>query len=60
MTRLEANKEIISLISEMIIRYPDLRFAQIMAILSFYDKEKFYEESTETLRIIKKYSEEIV
>lgn len=59
MTRLEANREILQILSELVSRHPDLRFTQIMAMLSYYDNKKFYEESEETLRIIKKHSSEI-
>lgn len=45
MTRQEANKEIIKLLSSFIEENPDLRWAQLMP-----PNHNFYEESTETLK----------
>lgn len=50
MTRQEANKEIIRLLSNIIDRYPDLRFNQILSSLSILPDRDFYDESETTLR----------
>jgi hypothetical protein len=57
MNRLEANKEILKYISHIIEECPDWRFQQILFNVGLYtpNKDRFYEESTETLNILKKY-----
>ena len=61
--RQEANREIVKLVSDVVDKYPDLRFGQILANLSIieYDygadkvtpKDIFYEEPVITLNRIK-------
>lgn len=51
-----ANLEIISLLSNIVEKHPELRFCQILTILNL-DKDKFYEESADTLNNIKKQLE---
>jgi hypothetical protein len=46
MTRLEANRKILALLSIIIEKYPDLRMGQIIPDLPFY------EESTDTLETL--------
>ena len=54
LTRLEANREIILLLEDFLERNPDLRFVQALHALRIIDgnKDKFYEESKETLKIV--------
>jgi hypothetical protein len=57
MNRLEANREILKYLSHIIEECPDWRFQQILFNLNLYtpNKDRFYEESTETLGILKAY-----
>lgn len=52
MTRIDANKEIMKILSDYVNHYPSLRFEQILLNLNLDDVD-FYRESTETLKIIK-------
>ena len=54
--RQTANLEIISLLSNIVEKYPELRFCQILTILNL-DKDKFYEESVDTLKELQKLAE---
>jgi len=54
--RQTANLEIISLLSNIVEKYPELRFCQILTILNL-DKDRFYEESVDTLQELKKLAE---
>ena len=54
--RQTANLEIISLLSSIVEKHPELRFCQILTILNL-DKDKFYEESVDTLKELKKLAE---
>jgi len=54
--RQTANLEIISLLSNIVEKHPELRFCQILTILNL-DKDKFYEESVDTLKELKKLAE---
>ena len=54
--RQTANLEIISLLNNIVEKYPKLRFCQILTILNL-DKDKFYEESVDTLKELKKLAE---
>ena len=54
--RQTANLEIISLLSNIVENHPELRFCQILTILNL-DKDKFYEESVDTLEELKKLAE---
>ena len=54
--RQTANLEIISLLSNIVEKHPELRFCQILTILNL-DKDKFYEESVNTLEELKKLAE---
>ena len=49
------NREIVKKISEMVEKYPDLRFTQILLCMEILDKKRdlFYEESLTTLMRIK-------
>ena len=51
-----ANLEIISLLNNIVEKHPELRFCQILEILNL-DKDKFYEESVDTLKELKKLAE---
>ena len=51
-----ANLEIISLLSNIVEKHPELRFCQILTILNL-DKDKFYEESVDTLKDLQKLAE---
>ena len=51
--RQSANLEIISLLNNIVEKHPELRFCQILEILNL-NKDKFYEESVDTLDNIKK------
>ena len=51
-----ANLEIISLLNNIVEKHPELRFCQILTILNL-DKDKFYEESIDTLKELKKLAE---
>ena len=54
--RQSANLEIISLLSNIVEKHPELRFCQILEILNL-NKNKFYEESIDTLKELKKLAE---
>ena len=54
--RQSANLEIISLLNNIVEKHPELRFCQILEILNL-DKDKFYEESVDTLKELKKLAE---
>ena len=54
--RQTANLEIISLLNNIVEKHPELRFCQILTILNL-DKDKFYEESVDTLKELKKLAE---
>ena len=54
--RQTANLEIISLLNKIVENHPELRFCQILTILNL-DKDKFYEESVDTLEELKKLAE---
>jgi hypothetical protein len=49
------NREIVKKISEMVEKYPDLRFTQILLNMEILDKKRdlFYEESLTTLMRVK-------
>ena len=51
MTRIEANREILKRISEIVERFPDWRFHQILQNMGIENvgADKFYEESVDTL-----------
>ena len=54
--RQTANLVIISLLNNIVEKHPKLRFCQILTILNL-DKDKFYEESVDTLKELKKLAE---
>lgn len=54
--RQTANLEIISLLNNIVEKHPELRFCQILEILNL-NKDKFYEESVDTLKELKKLAE---
>ena len=54
--RQTANLEIISLLNNIVEKHPELRFCQILTILNL-NKDKFYEESVDTLKELKKLAE---
>jgi hypothetical protein len=56
MTRLEANREILEHLSQIVESCPDWRFQQILFNFDLYtpNEDRFYEESVETLDILKK------
>ena len=51
--RQSSNLEILSFIHNIVEEYPELRFCQILSILKL-DKDRFYEESSDTLKNIVK------
>ena len=51
MTRLEANNEILKLLTLYVKTYPDWRFEQILSNLGL-EKNSFYRESEDTLTIL--------
>jgi hypothetical protein len=53
MKRNAANQEILKLLQEFLSEHPELRFWQVIDIISEKDKDLFYEESTETLQKVK-------
>lgn len=56
MARQEANKELVKLISEMVEKYPDWRFHQILMNCGIeISTSQFYEESEKTLKKFKKF-----
>ena len=54
--RQSSNLEISSLLNNIVEKHPELRFCQILTILNL-DKDKFYEESVDTLKELKKLAE---
>jgi hypothetical protein len=50
--RQESNKEIVEILNKIVEDYPEMRFCQILTILSL-DRDRFYEESCDTLKKIK-------
>lgn len=52
MNRQEANQEIVKRIAAIVDKHPELRFGQIMSMLSL-EETLFYEESTTTLKLAK-------
>ena len=54
--RQTANLEIISLLNNIVEKHSELRFCQILEILNL-NKDKFYEESVDTLKELKKLAE---
>ena len=56
--RQTANLEIISLLNNIVEKHPELRFCQILTILNL-DKDKFYEESVDTLKNLQKLAEKL-
>ena len=56
MNRLEANRELLKLVSTVVEMYPDWRFQQVLWNMSITDgTDKFYEESVETLKRVKEH-----
>lgn len=56
MTRKEANLQILEYVKQLIERYPDQRFGQIISnyvLPDYREKDIFFEESTETLNTVK-------
>lgn len=59
MTRKEANIQILSELSKLVEKYPDMRFIQLLEAIDISDpmerggKDIFYEESSYTLEYIK-------
>ena len=51
--RQSSNLEILSFIRNIVEKYPELRFCQILAILKL-DEDRIYEESSDTLKKIVK------
>lgn len=51
--RQSTNLEILNLLSKIVNENPELRFCQILTILEL-DRDKFYEEPTDTLHHVKK------
>lgn len=62
--RKEANKEILSILADIIDKHPELRFGQILSIVKVVDSymtdkheriicDPFYEESVDTLKRVK-------
>lgn len=55
--RQSSNLEILSFIRNIVEKYPELRFCQILAILKL-DEDRIYEESSDTLKsIIKEWGD---
>ena len=59
MTRQEINKEILKELEEIVDIYPDLRFCQLLWNVGLHtyhnNVDAFYDESSETLELIKKF-----
>lgn len=56
MNRLEANRELLKLVSTVVEIYPDWRFQQVLWNMSITDgTDKFYEEPVDTLKRVKKH-----
>ena len=59
MERLKNNQEILQILNDTALKYPDMRFIQILWTLGIINKkdflieDRFYEESEETLQKIK-------
>lgn len=51
-SRQECNKEILSILTDIVEKYPELRFQQILSILNI-DNDGFYIESCDTLEYLK-------
>lgn len=51
-SRQECNKEILSILMDIVEKYPELRFQQILSILNI-DNDGFYIESCDTLEYLK-------
>ena len=56
MNRLEANRELLKLVSTVVEMYPDWRFQQVLWNMSIADgTDKFYEESVDTLKRVREH-----
>lgn len=56
MTRKEANLQILEYVKQLIERYPDQRFGQIISnyvLPEYRERDIFFEESAETLNTVK-------
>ena len=54
MNRLEANRELLKLVSTVVEMYPDWRFQQVLWNMSITDgTDKFYEEPVDTLKRVR-------
>jgi len=53
-----SNLEIVNILNSIVNRHPELRFCQILTILNL-DKDKFYEESVDTLENLQKLAEKL-
>lgn len=53
-----SNLEIVNILNSIVNRHPELRFCQILTILNL-DKDKFYEESVDTLKNLQKLAEKL-
>lgn len=51
-SRQDCNKEILSILMDIVEKYPELRFQQILSILNL-DNDGFYIESCDTLEYLK-------
>lgn len=65
MERLKNNQEILQILNDTALKYPDMRFIQILWVLGIINKkdflieDRFYEESEETLQKIKQKQTEL-
>lgn len=65
MERLKNNQEILQILNDTALKYPDMRFIQILWTLGIINKkdflieDRFYEESEETLQKIKQKQTEL-
>ncbi len=65
MERLKNNQEILQILNDTALKYPDMRFIQILWALGIINKkdflieDRFYEESEETLQKIKQKQTEL-
>ena len=56
MNRLEANRELLKLVSTVVEMYPDWRFQQVLWNMSIVDgTDKFYEEPVDTLKRVREH-----
>lgn len=56
MNRLEANRELLKLVSTVVEMYPDWRFQQVLWNMSIADgTDKFYEEPVDTLKRVREH-----